>query len=196
MRFSFCFKLIKKRGFFLGPQIILYNRKWAGYTTLTGLGSWAKKLIFYSADGFLSWGYYKRKLKERRDFYKIRRSKAFGLLALYFLPPHIGLAWPWAWTLLKYLKNRSWRGRRYRLGLPARGQRTRSNNSTVKRHKDPASLYLKQRGWVRVIWQGAKKPSSLKKKQAKGVSKRALKAERHKKGVVRTKDLKKKTVWS
>lgn len=196
MRFSFCFKVVKKRGFFLGPQLVIYRRRWAGYLTLGGLGPWARRLVFETSDGILSNSFYKRKLKEKTYFFKIKRAKAMGLLALYFYPPHISPAWPWAWTILKYLKNRSWRGRRYRLGLPARGQRTRSNCSTVKRHKDIASLYIKQRKWATTLWQGSKKQNLTKKNQTKGTSKRSIKAERHKKGVIRTKDLKKKTVWS
>lgn len=66
-----------------------------------------------------------------------------SLQLLNFLPPHFSMVLPWAWMILRQLRARSFRSNRYRLGLPAHGQRTHTNASTVGRVHDAASMHIR-----------------------------------------------------
>ncbi len=89
------------------------------------------------ADGCLARGYV------RRLTYPRGRLARLALDLLFFAPPHVPVPYLSALYLLRNLRLRTYRSVRYRLGLPSRGQRTRSNASTVSKHTDLAVYVLR-----------------------------------------------------
>ena len=77
----------------------------------------------------------------------------------------------------RYILTRSYRGARYKLGLPARGQRTRSNANTTGRVRDSAALFVRRYRVAPRVWEARKAcrfiPRKLhKKKTPKGAAKK------------------------
>jgi hypothetical protein len=100
-----------------------------------------------------------------------------------------------AWALVRFLKIRHFRGRRYRLGLPVHTRRTHSNAATTRRMGGVTVRYIRARFWGRKLWEPRKRPVRPVRVKVRVQSKRAAKAERHRRGVIRTKQIKKKSVW-
>ena len=121
------------------------------------------------------------------------RVKSLGHTLLFFAPGHIPVAYPWAWFILRQLKLRTYRGLRYRLGLPSRGQRTHTNAQTTTKHADSASAVLRRLYWRKRLWQVRAVSRATKSKQSRGGVKKQ-KITKKKGSVVRSKD-KKKSVW-
>ncbi len=121
------------------------------------------------------------------------RLRSLARVLFFFAPPHVPVYYPWAWFLLRQLKLRTYRGLRYRLGLPANGQRTHTNAQTVSRHLDLAGSTLKQFYWRRRLWQTKSAATTDKLRQVKPL-KQKHKSTKKKGPVVRSKD-KKKSVW-
>jgi ribosomal protein S8 len=155
MRFSACYKLVGLRGFFWPLQFFSYRRRWAGYRSGLGGGRWLRRLSLVLGDGAWGRGYTRRPAR----VYPQRRIRAQGFALLRVLTPHLSPVWPWAWAVLRQLRVRGYRGHRYRLGLPSRGQRTRSNAVTVGRVADPAAEHVRHTRWVRRIWEARRRPA-------------------------------------
>ena len=164
-----------------------------GYKAPTCTGKRLRALLFILSDGSTQFGFLRR--WGARQAYCLRRRVSVGFFTLSYVPPHLNLCWPWAWAILRQLKLRSRIGLRYRLGLPARGQRTHTNASTTGRHSNSAVRFLKANLYDKRVWQAWKQATMQKKPKQQTMSKRALKAVKHKRGVVRTRDTKKKNVW-
>jgi hypothetical protein len=79
------------------------------------------------------------------------------------------------------------------LGLPANGQRTHTNASSVSSHNDTTVSLLREVYWRKRLWQMRANPSMVKSKQGKHI-KSKHKAIKKKGPAVRSKD-KKKSVW-
>jgi hypothetical protein len=110
-----------------------------------------------------------------------------------FFPARQDPVLPWAWAILHHVRVRAFRGTRYRLGLPARGQRTHTNACTTHRVRDAAARHIRAEFWVRRLWASVIRPVLPTYSRYRSLSKRALKAERHRRGVIRTQ--KKPSVW-
>jgi len=111
-----------------------------------------------------------------------------GLVALRYNVAHIPKTRPWAWAAARYLVTRSYRGSRYKLGLPARGQRTHTNASTTGRVRDAAAAFIRRNRVAPRVWEARKTskfiPRSLhRKKGAKGAKAKGGPAVRSKKKV-------------
>lgn len=117
-----------------------------------------------------------------------------GHTLLFYNSPHIYIVYPWAWFILRQLKLRTYRGIRFRLGLPSRGQRTRTNSETAGRHSDLSVFLLRQLYWRQRLWQVRSKTSGIKIKQNRKLQKNKTKVLKKKGPAVRSKD-KKKSVW-
>lgn len=83
---------------------------------------------------------------------------------------------------------RSYRGSRYKLGLPARGQRTHSNASTTGRIRDAAAVFVRRNRVAPRVWDARKTnkfvPRNLhKKKSPKGAKAKAGAVVRSKKKI-------------
>jgi hypothetical protein len=100
---------------------------------------------------------------------------------------------PWAWYVVRQIKIRSYKGTRYKLGLPSNGQRTHSNASTTGRVMDEAAKFIRKKRLVPKIWEARKTtryvPKTRKNKSAPAKTKNLTKGGK----VVRSK--KKVDVW-
>lgn len=92
------------------------------------------------------------------------------------------------------MRVRTIRGRRYRLGLPARGQRTHSNAKTTRRMRSNVVTYVREKLWFRKLWEPRKSKSQGVRKLKVG-NKRFASSEKGKQGAARTKKIKKFDVW-
>lgn len=188
MRFSVCLRLVQSVGFFWGSLFIPYNLVFMGYKHSVGFKKLWKQLIFCFLDG-ANWSFFLKKKTVIKT-----KLQALGCTLLYYNTPHIPIIYPWAWFILRQLKLRTYRGLRFRLGLPSRGQRTRSNAETVSRHSDLSVYLLRQLYWRQRLWQVRSKTSTLKTKQNRKTQKSKTKLVKKKGPAVRSKD-KKKSVW-
>ena len=93
-----------------------------------------------------------------------------GLAILGYNVAHAPKTRPWAWSVARYIVVRAYRGARYKLGLPARGQRTRSNANTTGRLRDPAAAFVRRARLAPRVWEARKTskfiPRKLHKKRA------------------------------
>lgn len=187
MRFSVCLRLIRSMGFFWGNLFVPYSYPLGGWRGAPGYRFFWKKLVFTLAEGnFIG----ANKFVLTRSYTRLR---SLAKVLFFLAPPHIPINYPWAWFILRQLKLRTYRSLRYRLGLPANGQRTHTNAQTTARHLDLASSTLKKLYWRRRLWQVRSVVTSLKQRQSKPT--RAKQKLTKKKGpVARSKD-KKKSVW-
>lgn len=55
---------------------------------------------------------------------------------------------PWSWAVVHQIKIRSYKSSRYKLGLPANGQRTHTNANTTGRVSDEAAKYVRKKRLV------------------------------------------------
>ena len=191
MRFSICYRIVRLKGFFWGKRLFFYRRRFAGHLTPASTGRWPRYWLWSLGDGF--WGLHGFYRASRRRRYFLARLRNAGFATLRLLSPQIEPFWPLAWNALRYLKIRHLRGRRYRLGLPAHGQRTHSNASTTRRIKNIVTEHIRSKYWFRKLWEARKRKTPMPKRRIKSQSRRSVKASKHKRGVTRTK--KKLDVW-
>ncbi len=191
MRFSLCYRVVRLKGFFWGRRLFFYKRRFAGYLAPVGSGLTLRRLLWSLGDGF--WGVrgYGRSFKLRRYHLARVRNAGYGIMRL--TSPQIEPFWPQVWNALRYLLIRHHRGRRYRLGLPAHGQRTHSNAATTRHIRNATTEYLKANFWFKKLWEPRKRKLNAVRSRIKTQSKRSAKADKHKRGVLRSK--KKLDVW-
>jgi len=194
MRFSFCFKVAKYKGFFWARRLYLYRKRFLGITAPVGLGAQFRHLSWLLMDGSWVSGQYSRKSFYRKIKLRAMRMRNMGVALLRYSSPRLEAFWPSAWNILRQIKIRTMRGRRYRLGLPARRQRTHSNAKTTRRFRSALVAYVREKLWFRKLWEPRKSKSSSVKK-LRTMRKRASKSVVSKHGVVRTKKVKKFDVW-
>ena len=75
--------------------------------------------------------------------YPTRRLSSFSAGLRKLTPVALDPVQPSAWQVLRNLRCRSFRGFRYRRGLPARGQHTHTNATTVVRVRDAVAAYVR-----------------------------------------------------
>jgi hypothetical protein len=194
MRFSFCYKVAKYKGFFWARRLFLYRKRFLGLAAPIGLGAQFRHLSWLLMDGSWVLGQYSRKSFFRKIKLRATRMRNMGVTLLRYSSPRLEAFWPSAWNVLRQIKIRTMRGRRYRLGLPARRQRTHSNAKTTRRFRSALVSYVKEKLWFRKLWEPRKSKSSSVRK-LRVVRKRSSKSDAPKRGVVRTKKVKKFDVW-
>lgn len=74
---------------------------------------------------------------------------------------------PWAWALVHQLQTRSYKSSRYKLGLPANGQRTHTNANTTGRVSDEGAKFIRKKRIVARVWE-ARKPAKFVSKGTRG----------------------------
>lgn len=187
MRFSAIYRLTALKGFFWAGRFYFYGARWGSFRKHVGFSKFRRQLCLRLTDGFWGQGYVRR-----QRFAKSRVRNA-NLNLLHFWPAQSTVIVPWAWRILYYLRIRSYRGNRYKLGLPARGQRSRTNASTAGRNRDQANLFVLNERWSRRLGEARKQPStSVKKNLKRQKSGKKVDAKlRKNKGTVRSKDKKK-----
>ncbi len=196
MRLTLCYRILRSRGFFLGKNFYPYRSRLVGYATSLGFGHQARAWLgALKEGGVYGVGSLRSLIIPRPAIGVSQRLVNVGFNLLRLQSPFVQPLWPAAWAVLRYLQIRHFRGQRYKLGLPARGQRTHSNAATSRRVRNAVATYLRTYYWFSRLWEPRKRPTLKVRSKFKSQSKRAAKAERHRKGVVRTKDLKKKDVW-
>jgi hypothetical protein len=122
--------------------------------------------------------------------YPYGRMQNIGMVALRYNAAHIPKCHPWGWAAARQVLTRAYRGSRYKLGLPARGQRTRANASTTGRVKDAAASFIRRRRLAPRVWEARKAAKFVPRKTRQ---KKAAKGAPKKGSVVRSK--KKVDVW-
>ena len=194
MRFSFCYRVAKFKGFFWARRLFLYRKRFLGVTTPAGLGSQFKAITWLLMDGVWVQGQYKRSSSFRRFRLGAIRLRNMGIALLKYSSPRLEAIWPMAWNVLRQMRIRTTRGRRYRLGLPARNQRTHSNAKTTRRFRSVMVTYIKDKLWFRKLWE-PRKSKGLGVRKAKIGNKKFMRSDKGKQGAVRTKKIKKFDVW-
>lgn len=191
MRFSACYKLIQLSGIFWNQYFLPYGVKWCGWGGRVG-GKHALRGYFCAlSDGSWGGGFVKHRRLPKSRFQNI------GYYLLEFFTPHISVVSPWTWNLFRQLKVRSYRANRYKLSLPARAQRTRSNSATTRRLQDRAAFRLRSQfsayvfGYLSRKTAYTVKATHSKKKGAKSLSAKKV-APKGSKKTIRTK---KKDAW-
>lgn len=182
-------RLLRTYGLFWGYRFLTLKASWSGYNLPLMYGKFLRRLVWLNLDGSFGGGY----LSNRRVFFNRRRARNTSRSILNFFLWGTSTARAWSWCILRSLKIRSYRGFRYRLGLPSRGQKTRSNCKTTRKVKDVAASILRADYVSFNLWERSKYAQIKLVKYRKTISKRAAKAARHKKGVIRS--TKKKDVW-
>jgi hypothetical protein len=126
MRFSICYALIAKRGFFVYQNFFTYDASVGDY-----LGRWfgcgPMSMRFFK----LWFETHATRVDTTLSFreYGLNRSMEFGYLLINWYTPHNTLRLCYAWYPIRLFKILAYRGRRHAQALPARGQRTRSNSA-------------------------------------------------------------------
>jgi len=169
-----CLRLTLLKGFFWGDRFYTYGRRWNPRSGRCGWGRFQRRLGVRLLDGARTRG--SRTLRLDGSPYDYGRMQNIGLVALRYNVAHIPKTRPWGWTASRYLVTRSYRGARYKLGLPARGQRTHTNASTTGRVRDAAAIFIRRNRVAPRVWEARKAnkfiPRNLHKKRgAKGKSK-------------------------
>jgi len=194
MRFSFCFKVAKFKGFFWARRLFLYRKRFLGISSSIGLGSQFKHITWLLMDGVWVAGQLRRKSLFRRLKLYTYRLRNMGIILLKYSSPRLELFWPAAWNVLRQIKIRTVVGRRYRLGLPARNQRTHSNAKTTRRFRSAVVSYVKDKLWFRKLWEPRKSKTQAVKK-LRMVKKKSSKLQQGRKSSTKTKKTKKFDVW-
>lgn len=160
MNYLICLRLTHLKGLFWGDRFLTYGRRWGCQNTRTGWGRHQQALARRLADGALS----APRVGRRAYPYGLMQNLGLGLLGynLALLPK----TRPWAWAVIHQLQIRSYRSSRYKLGLPANGQRTHTNANTTGRATDPVARFIRRGGFVLKIWE-ARKPSKFISKAAR-----------------------------
>lgn len=182
---SVCLRLTVLKGLFWGDRFYTYGRRWHPRSGRVGWGAFQRLLGVRLLDGARSRG--SRTYRLDGSPYAYGRMQNIGLVALRYNVAHVPKTRPWAWSAARYLVTRSYRGSRYKLGLPAHGQRTHSNASTVGRVKDAAAAFIRRRRIAPRVWEARKAakfvPRKLHKKRTPGAKAKAGPAVRSKKKV-------------
>lgn len=140
MRFSTCFSLVAKRGFFIYQNFFSYERPLGAY--FSGFMGRSSSNSRYLA---LWYEQHCSSIPFGTTFFDLgqSRSSLFGYFLLNMFPPHTSLESYTAAHILRLFKVLTYRGKRLSQRLPAHGQRTHSN-SVVSSTKRRASTTIRQ----------------------------------------------------
>lgn len=189
MRFSTCLKLVQLSGIFWNQRLLPYSSKWCGWGYTIGPKKMLRLTYKRFSDGVFASSFVKHKPLRRFIYQDI------GFFLLQYSTPFLSIVKPWAWNLTLNIKTKSYVGFRLKRGLPSKGQRTRSNHSTVKKLRDAASRELFNESLGSICGFAAARKSSfiLKKKRTKTNKIKQTSSGGKKKPVIRS--VKKPNVW-
>jgi hypothetical protein len=194
MRFSFCYRIAKFKGFFWARRLFLYRKRFLGTVSPVGLGVQFRFITWLLMDGIWVVGQFKRRSSLHKFKLYANRLRNMGVMLLKYSSPRLENFWPSAWNILRQIKIRTVKGRRYRLGLPARNQRTHSNAKTTRRFRSNVVSYVKDKLWFRKLWEPRKSKSQAIRK-LRVVRKKSAKVHQTKKATLKSKKNKKFDVW-
>jgi hypothetical protein len=102
---------------------------------------------------------------------------------------------PWAWAIVHQLQVRSYKSSRYKLGLPANGQRTHTNANTTGRVIDEGAKFIRKKGVVQRVWESRKPAKFISKGSRNKNALKGLKAKVTSKSGKTLRSKKKVDVW-
>ncbi len=160
MTYLMCLRLTYLKGFFWGDRFISYGRRWGCKNTRSGWGRFQQTYARALADGKYS------SARTSRRPYAYGLAQNLGLALLRYNLALVPKLRPWAWALVRQLRIRSYKSSRYKLGLPANGQRTHSNANTTGRVADEGARFIRKRRLAPRVWE-SRKPARASTKSTK-----------------------------
>jgi hypothetical protein len=161
MKFSTCYALIEKRGFFLYQNLFAYDEPVGHYLTpWTGNGVVNRRLFTRWFESHIA----RPEVSLTFTRHGLARSRYFGYFLVARILPHTPVLAHYTWHIIRLFKVMSNRGRRHSQGLPTRGQRTHSNSATTAvRGQAQTSLRLVKLGLVKKSSEAARHAKILVK---------------------------------
>lgn len=191
MRFSNCYKAVQLSGFFWNQRLLRYGCRWCGWGSALGSKSTLRHYLLKLSDGMFGFRGFSRRYKLR-----FNKTKNFSLFLLNYTTPFLPVTSPWTWYMLLNLQIKNYVSYRYKLSLPTRGQRSRTNRQTVKNTKDLVTQKLLN-DFNQPIFGYRKRKVVFIKKSTKGAKSRSSKTTPKvgAKGSKKTIRTKKKDIW-
>jgi hypothetical protein len=143
MSFLVCLRLTALKGFFWGDRFYAYGKRWLPRSGRVGWGAFQRLNGVRLLDGARPPRAPNGRLPTTTR-YPSGRMQNIGLASLGYTVAHLPNTRPWAWHVSRHLVARSYKGSRYKLGLPSRGQRTHSNANTTGRVRDAAAAFVRR----------------------------------------------------
>lgn len=190
MRFSACYKIVKLSGFFWNQRLLRYGARWCGRGGSIGFNNTLRRYYLNLSDGlFGSKGTIKRRNTRQLKF----KNLAINLLE--YTTPFLTTILPWVWYMLLNLQLNNYKSYRYRLSLPSRGQRSRSNKQTTKKTKSIAVMSLLNDFGLSTFGYNSRKQVFIKKQTKTKQNNNKAKPQIAPKGGKKTIRTKKKDIW-
>jgi len=142
MTYLVCLRLTYLKGFFWGDRFVAYGRRWGCKNTKAGWGVFQQRYARRLTDGKYSVA------RPPRKKYPYGIMQNMGLALLHYNLATLPKQRPWGWALVHQLQVRSYKSARYKLGLPANGQRTHTNANTTGRVIDEGARFIRKKGIV------------------------------------------------
>jgi|LauGreDrversion4_2_1035121.scaffolds.fasta_scaffold949292_1 hypothetical protein len=118
----------------------------------------------------------------------------FGLTLLGYNLAILPKTRPWVWCVIREIQVRSYKSSRYKLGLPANGQRTHSNANTTGRVADESAKFIRKKRLIIRIWE-SRKPAKFVSKNTRPKSGKGAKVKTTSKSGKTIRSKKKVDVW-
>ncbi len=169
MTYLICLRLTYLKGFFWGDKFMSYGRRWGCKNTRAGWGRFQQGYARALTDGK-----YSAPRSSRRPFpYGLMQN--FGLCLLAYNLAVLPKTRPWAWAIVRQIQARSYRSSRYKIGLPANGQRTHTNATTTGRVADEGARFVRKKGILPKIWE-SRKPARFVSRSSRPKASKGAKA--------------------
>lgn len=187
MTYVMCLRLTYLKGFFWGDRFMAYGRKWGCKSSKTGWGKFQQRYAKALTDGKYSCP----RTSKKKYPYGIMQN--FGLTILSYNLATLKKMRPSAWAVVRQIQVRTYKSSRYKLGLPANGQRTHTNANTTGRLADESAKFIRRNGVIPKIWE-SRKPAKYVSRSLRSKSPKSTKAKATTKSG-KTIRSKKKDVW-
>lgn len=188
MTYLICLRLTYLKGFFWGDKFISYGRKWGCKNTRQGWGKFQQSYARRLTDGKYS---FPRTLRYKFSYGLMQN---FGLTLLGYNLAILPKTRPWVWCVIREIQVRSYKSSRYKLGLPANGQRTHSNANTTGRVADESAKFIRKKRLIIRIWE-SRKPAKFVSKNTRPKSGKGAKVKTTSKSGKTIRSKKKVDVW-
>jgi len=142
MTYLICLRLTYLKGFFWGDKFIHYGRRWGCKGGRHGWGKFQQTYGRKLTDGKYSFS------RTQKYPFPFGLMQNFGLSLLAYNLAILPKSRPWSWCVIRHLQVRSYKSSRYKLGLPANGQRTHTNANTTGRVSDEAARFIRKKRLV------------------------------------------------
>lgn len=188
MSYLICLRLTYLKGFFWGDKFIAYGRRWGCKNNRQGWGKFQQNYARCLTDGKYSFS------RVSRYNFPHGLMQNFGLSLLAYNLAMLPKSRPWAWCVARQIQVRSYKSSRYKLGLPANGQRTHTNANTTGRLTDESAKFIRKKRLVIRIWE-SRKPAKFVSKHSKTRASKGAKAKLTSKSGKTIRSKKKVDVW-